>query len=132
MCEMRAVAGLLLLLMWASVALRWRAARACCACVCVGVARASALLRARRCVLHDVLCCTPIYCAVQRRLGWQGCAVGCGALRVVVRLPDGVRRPLSPPDQVVGGPGRGHVVCAACEAVCAAGVCMFPCDEGRA
>ena len=57
----------------------------------VGVARASALLRARRCVLHDVLCCcAPVYCAVQRRLGWQGCAVGCGALRVVVRLPDGV------------------------------------------
>ena len=57
--------------------------------------------------------------------------MGCGALRVVVRLRDGVRRPLSPPEQVVGGPGRGHVVCAACEAA-ARLARMFPCDEGRA
>ena len=183
MCEMWAVAGLLLLLMWASVlcvwrcagvrraravracvlesrvrlrccaragvgwmmgcvvclftvlccaaaadgkcalcgALRWRAARACCAWVCVGVARASAVLRARWCGLDGVLCCAPVCCAVECRLGWEGCAVGCGALWVVERLPGGVRRPLSPPDPVVGGPGSGHVVCAVCEAVGAAG-----------
>ena len=102
-------------------ALRWRAARACCAWVCVGVARASAVLRARWCVLDGVLCCAPVCCAVECRLGWEGCAVGCGALWVVERLPGGVRRPLSPPDEVVGGPGRGHVVCAVCEAVGAAG-----------
>ena len=67
------------------VALRWRATRVCCARVRVGYARASALLVARRCGLCDVLCCAPVYCAVWRRLGWEGCAVGCGALRVVVR-----------------------------------------------
>ena len=87
---------------------------------CGGVRRAP-VLRARWCVLDDVLCCAPVYCAVWRRLGWEGCAVGCGALWVVERLPGGVRRPLSPPDEVVGGPGRGHVVCAVCEAVGAAG-----------
>jgi len=27
----------------------------------------------------------PVCCAVECRLGWEGCAVGCGALRVVVR-----------------------------------------------
>ena len=67
------------------VALRWRATRVCCARVRVGYVRASALLVARRCGLCDVLCSAPVYCAVWRRLGWQGCAVGCGALRVVVR-----------------------------------------------
>ena len=65
--------------------LRWRATCVCCARVRVGYVRASALLVARRCGLCDVLCSAPVYCAVWRRLGWQGCAVGCGALRVVVR-----------------------------------------------
>ena len=57
--------------------------------------------------------------------------MGCGALRMFVRLPDGVRRPRSPPDRVVGGPGRGHADCAACEAA-ARLARMFPCGEGRA
>ena len=87
-------------------------ARVLCACACWIRACVSALLGARRCGLCDVLCCAPVYCAVECKLGWEGCAVGCGALRVVERLPGGVRRPLSPPDQVVGGPGRGHAVCA--------------------
>ena len=97
-------------------------ARVLCACacwmrvrVCVCCARAAGVC----CVLCSVV--RPVCAAGRRRLGWQGCAVGCGVLRVVARLPDGVRRPLSPPDRVVGGPGRGHAVCAACEAVCAAG-----------
>ena len=55
----------------------------------------------------------------------------CGVLQVVVRLPDGVRRPRSPPDRVVGGPGREHAVGAACEAA-ARLARMFPCGEGRA
>ena len=105
------------------VALRWRATRACCARVRVAVARASACAARERagvcCVLYSVV--RPVCAAGRRRLGWQGCAAGCGVLWVVARLPDGVRRPLSPPDRVVGGPGRGHAVCAACEAVCAAG-----------
>ena len=114
----------------------WSAALACgarvlCVCVCWSRASVCVAARARRCVLHDVLCCAPVYCAVQRRLGWQGCAVGCGALRVVARLPDGVRRPRSPPDRVVGGPGREHAVGAACEAA-ARLARMFPCGEGRA
>merc|ERR1712086_679354 len=85
------------------------------ACVCVCCARAAGVC----CVLYSAV--RPVCEALRRRPGWQGCAVGCGVLRVVVRLPGGVRRPLSPPDRVVGGPGRGHAVCAACEAVCAAG-----------
>ena len=84
-------------------AARWAAARCgwLCACLMVcggrsarptrssaaqGVGRWSALLGARRCELCGVLCCAPVYCAVWRRLGWEGCAVGCGALRVVVRV----------------------------------------------
>ena len=68
MCEMWAVAGLLLLMMWASVLCVWR---------CAGVRRARAVrecvlesrvrlrvLRARWCVLDDGLCCAPVYCAV--------------------------------------------------------------------
>ena len=97
-------------------------ARVLCACacwmrvrVCVCCARAAGVC----CVLYSAV--RPVCEALRRRPGWQGCAVGCGALRVVARLPDGVRRPRSPPDRVVGGPGRGHAVCAACEAVCAAG-----------
>ena len=97
-------------------------ARVLCACacwmrvrVCVCCARAAGVC----CVLYSAV--RPVCEALRRRPGWQGCAAGCGALRVVVRLPGGVRRPLSPPDRVVGGPGRGHAVCAACEAVCAAG-----------
>ena len=43
---------------------------------------------------------------------------GCGVLWVVARLPDGVRRPLSPPDRVVGGPGRERADSAACEGCC--------------
>ena len=35
---------------------------------------------------------------------------------MALALPGDVRRPRSPPDRVVGGPGRGHAVCAACEA----------------
>ena len=123
-CEMRIVAGWLLL-MWASVLCVRRCAGVRCARavrVCVLESRVSLrVLRARRRVLCAVLCCAPVCAAGRRRLGWQGCAVGCGALRVVVRLPDGVRRPRSPPDRVVGGPGREHAVGAACEAVCAAG-----------
>ena len=105
------------------VALRWRAARACCARVRVGCACASACAARAPpvCAVHCVLCCAPVCAAGRRSFGWQGCAAGCGVLWVVARLPDGVRRPLSPPDRVVGGSGRGHAVCAACEAVCAAG-----------
>ena len=110
---------------WASVLCVRRCAGVRCARavrVCVLESRVSLrVLRARRRVLCAVLCCAPVCGVLRRRLGWQGCAVGCGALRVVARLPDGVRRPRSPPDRVVGGPGRGHAVCAACEAVCAAG-----------
>ena len=98
-----------------------RRARAVRVCVLNARARLCVLRARRRCVLCAVFCCAPV-CAVGRRsFGWQGCAAGCGVLWVVARLPDGVRRPLSPPDRVVGGPGRGHAVCAACEAVCAAG-----------
>ena len=101
---------------------------ACCgrACVCVCCARAAGV----RCVLYSVV--RPVCAAGRRRLGWQGCAAGCGVLWVVARLPDGVLRPLSPPDRVVGDPGRGHADCAACEAVCARPARMFPCGEGRA
>ena len=54
--------------------------------VCVSESRVDLCVqRARRRVLCGVLCCAPVYCAVWRRLGWEGCAVGCGALRVVVR-----------------------------------------------
>ena len=134
MCEMRIVAGWLLL-MWASVLCVRRCAGVRCARavrVCVLESRVSLrVLRARRRVLCAVLCCAPVCVAVRRSLGWQGCAVGCGALRVVARLPDGVRRPRSPPDRVVGGPGREHAVGAACEAA-ARLARMFPCGEGRA
>ena len=133
-CEMRIVAGWLLL-MWASVLCVRRCAGVRCARavrVCVLESRVSLrVLRARRRVLCAVLCCAPVCAALRRRLGWQGCAVGCGALRVVARLPDGVRRPRSPPDRVVGGPGREHAVGAACEAA-ARLARMFPCGEGRA
>ena len=133
-CEMRIVAGWLLL-MWASVLCVRRCAGVRCARavrVCVLESRVSLrVLRARRRVLCAVLCCAPVCAALRRRLGWQGCAVGCGALRVVARLPDGVRRPRSPPDRVVGGPGREHAVGAACEAA-ARLARKFPCDEGRA
>ncbi len=111
-CEMWDVAGWLLLLMGGVLCVercggvrRACAVRVCvleCACVCVP------LLCVRQCGLCDVLCCAPVYCAVWRRLGWQGCAVGCGVLRVVVRLPDGVRRLRSPLDRAVGGPGCEH------------------------
>ena len=112
-------------------ALRWRAMRACCARVRVGIARESACAaRAPACAVRCALLCACL-CALRRRLGWQGCAVGCGALRVVVRLPGGVRRPRNPPDRVVGGPGREHAVGAACEAA-ARLARMFPCGEGRA
>ena len=107
-------------------------ARVLCACacwmrvrVCVCCARAAGVC----CVLYSVV--RPVCAAGRRRLGWQGCAVGCGALRVVERLPDGVRRPRRPPDRVVGGPGREHAVGAACEAA-ARLARMFPCGEGRA
>ena len=115
------------------VALRWRATRACCARVRVGCACASACAARAPpvCAVCCVLCCAPVCAAGRRRLGWQGCAVGCGVLRVVARLPDGVRRPRSPPDRVVGGPGREHAVGAACEAA-ARLARMFPCGEGRA
>ena len=133
-CEMWIVAGLLLLL-WASVLCVRRCARVRCARavrVCVLESRVSLrVLRARRRALCAVLCCAPFCVAVRRSLGWQGCAVGCGVLRVVVRMPDGVRRPRSPPDRVVGGPGREHAVGAACEAA-ARLARKFPCDEGRA
>ena len=82
-------------------------ARVLCACacwmrvrVCVCCARAAGVC----CVLYSAV--RPVCEALRRRPGWQGCAVGCGALRVVVRLPGGVRRPRNPPDRVVGGPGR--------------------------
>ena len=107
-------------------------ARVLCACacwmrvrVCVCCARAAGVC----CVLYSAV--RPVCEALRRRPGWQGCAVGCGVLRVVVRLPDGVRRPRSPPDRVVGGPGREHAVGAACEAA-ARLARMFPCGEGRA
>ena len=133
-CEMRIVAGWLLL-MWASVLCVRRCAGVRCARavrVCVLESRVSLrVLRARRRVLCAVLCCAPVCAAGRRSFGWQGCAVGCGALRVVARLPDGVRRPRSPPDRVVGGPGREHAVGAACEAA-ARLARMFPCGEGRA
>ena len=134
MCEMWIVAGLLLLV--GSVLCVWRCAgvrraRAVRVCVLDPRVRLRVLRARRRCVLCAVLCCAPVCESLRRRPGWQGCAVGCGALRVVVRLPGGVRRPLSPPDRVVGGPGRGHAVCAACEAVCAVAR-KFPCGEGRA
>ena len=110
-CEMWIVAGLLLLL-WASVLCVRRCARVRCARavrVCVLESRGSLrVLRARRRALCAVLCCAPVCVAVRRRLGWQGCAVGCGVLRVVVRMPDGVRRPRSPLDRAVGGPGGEH------------------------
>ena len=102
------------------VALRWRA-RAVRVCVLDPRVRLRVLRARRRCVLCAVLCCAPVCESLRRRPGWQGCAVGCGALRVFVRLPGDVRRPRSPPDRVVGGPGRGHAVCAACEGCCAAG-----------
>ena len=109
-----------------SVLCVWRCAgvrRARAVYVCVLRSRARRVCCARAAGVCCVLCSVvrPVCAAGRRRLGWQGCAAGCGALRVVVRLPGGVRRPLSPPDRVVGGPGRGHAVCAACEAVCAAG-----------
>ena len=120
---------------WASVLCVRRCAGVRCARavrVCVLESRVRLrVLRARRRVLCAVLCCAPVCVAVRRSLGWQGCAVGCGALRVVARLPDGVRRPRSPPDRVVGGPGREHAVGAACEAA-ARLARMFPCGEGRA
>ena len=94
-------------------------------CVCVCCVRAAGVC----CVLYSAA--RPVCAALRRRLGWQGCAVGCGVLRVVARLPDGVRRPRSPPDRVVGGPGREHAVGAACEAA-ARLARMFPCGEGRA
>ena len=107
-------------------------ARVLCACacwmrvrVCVCCARAAGVC----CVLYSAV--RPVCEALRRRPGWQGCAVGCGALRVVVRLPGGVRRPRNPPDRVVGGPGREHAVGAACEAA-ARLARMFPCGEGRA
>ena len=101
------------------VALRWRATRACCVRVRVAVARASAC--AARAPLVCAVCCI-LLCACLCSWEAQAWLAGLrGGLRVVVRLPGGVRRPLSPPDRVVGGPGRGHAVCAACEAVCAAG-----------
>ena len=133
-CEVWIVAGLLLLM--GSVLCVWRCAgvrraRAVYVCVLRSRARLRVLRARRRCVLCAVLCCAPVCESLRRRPGWQGCAVGCGALRVVVRLPGGVRRPLSPPDRVVGGPGRGHAVCAACEAA-ARLARMFPCGEGRA
>ena len=135
MCEMWIVAGLLLLL-WASVLCVRRCARARCARavrVCVLESRVSLrVLRARRRVLCAVLCCAPVCAAGRRKPGWQGCAVGCGALRVVVRLPGGVRRPLSPPDRVVGGPGRGGMRSALHVRLCARLARMFPCGEGRA
>ena len=110
-CEMRIVAGWLLL-MWASVLCVRRCAGVRCARavrVCVLESRVSLrVLRARRRVLCAVLCCAPVCVAVRRSLGWEGCAVGCGVLQVVVRLPDGVRRPRSPLDRAVGGPGGEH------------------------
>ena len=135
MCEMRIVAGWLLL-MWASVlcvrrCAGVRRARAVYVCVLRSRARLCVLRARRRCVLCAVLCCAPVCAAGRRSFGWQGCAVGCGVLRVVARLPDGVRRPRSPPDRVVGGPGREHAVGAACEAA-ARLARMFPCGEGRA
>ena len=106
-------------------------ARAVRVCVLDPRVRLRVLRARRRCVLCAVLCCAPVCESLRRRPGWQGCAVGCGALRVVVRLPGGVRRPRNPPDRVVGGPGREHAVGAACVA---AGrlARMFPCGEGRA
>ena len=124
MCEMWIVAGCCC---WWEVCSVCSAALACdarvlcacacwiLACVCVCCARAAGVC----CVLYSAV--RPVCVAVRRSLGWEGCAVGCGALWVVERLPGGVRRPLSPPDQVVGGSGSGHVVCAVCEAVGAAG-----------
>ena len=125
-----------LLLLVGSVLCVWRCAgvrRARAVYVCVLRSRARLrVLRARHwCVLCAVFCCAPVCAALRRSFGWQGCAVGCGVLRVVARLPDGVRRPRSPPDRVVGGPGREHAVGAACEAA-ARLARMFPCDEGRA
>ena len=106
-------------------------ARAVRVCVLDPRVRLRVLRARRRCVLCAVLCCAPVCESLRRRPGWQGCAVGCGALRVVVRLPGGVRRPRNPPDRVVGGPGREHAVGAACEAA-ARLARMFPCNEGRA
>ena len=105
--------GRLLLLLWASVLCVQRCAgvrraRAVRVCVLDARARLRVLRARRRCVLCAVFCCAPCLCSWEARLGWQGCAAGCGVLWVVARLPDGVRRPLSPPDQVVGGPGGGH------------------------
>ena len=88
-CEMRIVAGWLLL-MWASVLCVRRCAGVRCARavrVCVLESRVSLrVLRARRRVLCAVLCCAPVCVAVRRRIGWQGCAVGCGVLRSRARL----------------------------------------------
>ena len=111
-CEMRIVAGWLLL-MWASVlcvrrCAGVRRARAVRVCVLDARARLRVLRARRRCVLCAVLCCAPVCAAGRRSFGWQGCAVGCGVLRVVVRLPDGVRRLRSPLDRAVGGPGCEH------------------------
>ena len=76
-------------LVWSSVLCVQRCAGVRCARavrVCVLESRVSLrVLRARRRVLCAVLCCAPVCAALRRRLGWQGCAVGCGALRVVVR-----------------------------------------------
>ena len=85
---MRIVAGWLLL-MWASVLCVRRCAGVRCARavrVCVLESRVLLrVLRARRRVLCAVLCCAPVCAAGRRSFGWQGCAVGCGVLRVVAR-----------------------------------------------
>ena len=105
------VAGLLLLM--GSVLCVWRCAgvrraRAVRVCVLRSRVRLRVLRARRRCVLCAVLCCAPVCAAGRRSFGWQGCAVGCGVLRVVVRLSDGVRRLRSPLDRAVGGPGCEH------------------------
>ena len=133
MCEMWIVAGLLLLMGKCAlcVALRWRAARACCARVRVGYSRASALLRARRCVLCDVLCCAPVYCAVQRRLAGRAArraAACCGWSRACLMVYCGrsARPTGSSAAQGAGMRTALHV------RLCARPARMFPCGEGRA
>ena len=76
---------------------------------CGGVRRARAV---REGVLESR---ARLRCCVRAGVGWMVYCV----VRLFAVL--WVRRPLSPPDPVVGGPGSGHVVCAVCEAVGAAG-----------
>ena len=127
-----------LLLLMGSVLYMWRCAgvrraRAVRACVLESCVRLHCCARACVCCMMSVLLCACLLCCGAQawlaglRSGLRRAAGG----GVVVRVPDGVRRPRNPPDRVVGGPGREHVDCAACEAA-ARLARMFPCDEGRA